>query len=250
MSKAQYLVYKATGPTGRNYIGITAKSLEKRRSEHIYDAKRGSARRFHRALAKHAPNFTWSILAFGLTLELANLLEMAAVAAHGAFWKDGGYNLTLGGDGVPGFVWTERSRKNQSKNAKQSWQNPEFVAAQMAYKRSKKSRENLSNAQKSYWANPDNRKKRRKLVWTSGMAQQLSCKLRQAWANNPGRGFCAPNKKLSVAQAMNVRILLALGASQADCGVWFGLKQPAISAIKLSRTKTYTWEAEALANGS
>ena len=57
------LIYMATSPSGKSYIGQTAKTLEFRLKSHVKEAKSGSPYLFHAAIRKYGiDNFTITIL--------------------------------------------------------------------------------------------------------------------------------------------------------------------------------------------
>jgi group I intron endonuclease len=92
------IVYQATNRlNGHRYIGFTTQGLEKRRGQHLKDA-RGKRRvmRFQRALLKYGPeNFEFAVMAdFQDDEELAKAYECEAIAAYKPE-----YNLTYGGEG-------------------------------------------------------------------------------------------------------------------------------------------------------
>lgn len=102
---------------GKEYIGKTIGSLEKRRSSHILDAlgKRNNMY-FGRAIRKHSPeNFDWEILHTCNNINDLNKLEIYYIKLYDTF--NNGYNLTEGGDGgILGFKHSEESKLKMSKS--------------------------------------------------------------------------------------------------------------------------------------
>lgn len=116
------IIYKATNvENGKVYIGKSARDMEKRRRQHITDARNGSDVKFHRAIRKYgADKFIWSVIDTADTAESLNEKEVYWIAFYNSF-KDG-YNSTGGGDGVGsgenhpmyGKEHTEEARKKIS----------------------------------------------------------------------------------------------------------------------------------------
>lgn len=107
----EMIVYVATGPTGKQYVGQTIQTLGKRKTEHESTARLFRSIYFHRALRKHGrKNFTWDILEECLTMEDLNEREI--------FWIEklnsqspNGYNLNGGGKN---FLCSESTKKKIS----------------------------------------------------------------------------------------------------------------------------------------
>lgn len=95
-----YLVYKHTSPSGKSYIGLTSKTVEKRFKKHCADIGRRTSH-FLTALHKYGPeNFTTEVLvdSIGTFVEAAST-EMYYIAFYNTFLGDG-YNMTSGGEGT------------------------------------------------------------------------------------------------------------------------------------------------------
>ncbi len=92
------IVYRATNVlNGHCYIGFTTQGLEKRRGQHLKDARsKRRMLRFQRALLKYGPEtFVFEVMAdFQDDEELAKAYECEAIAAYKPE-----YNLTYGGEG-------------------------------------------------------------------------------------------------------------------------------------------------------
>ena len=110
-----YVVYRVTSPSGKVYVGITRRSLDQRKIEHLYLARTRS-RHFSAALRKYGPAMAWEVLEKGIaTLAEANERERHYIALYRSAERAHGYNLTKGGDGV---VASEETRKRMSTSAK------------------------------------------------------------------------------------------------------------------------------------
>ena len=90
--KEQGIIYCATAPDGRRYIGQTINSLEFRRRRHLSDAQR-SRLPFHEALREQgADNFRWDVLEQVPRRQLAER-ERHWIAHHGTEDRTQGFNV-------------------------------------------------------------------------------------------------------------------------------------------------------------
>lgn len=105
----EYFVYLATNDVNRHrYVGVTGKSVSRRKSEHRYWAEQRDAQTpFHRAIRKYGFEvFGFEILSRWTTRANAIQGEISAIAELRPE-----YNRTLGGDGNLGRVMAEASRR-------------------------------------------------------------------------------------------------------------------------------------------
>lgn len=109
-----YSVYKHTTPSGKVYIGITSKPVEKRwlngrgyrRNEHFWNA-----------IQKYGwDNIEHTVLASGLSKEEASEVEKMYISLFHSHEMKHGYNLTEGGE--TGIVHTMESRRKLSESRK------------------------------------------------------------------------------------------------------------------------------------
>ena len=150
-------IYKITClPNGKIYIGQTAKTIEHRWKNHCGVALRHSDNAYlHKAIRKYGPeNFTVEEVASYMAetkKELKVLLDEAEKKYIQEFdsFKNG-YNLTLGGEGVGDFQFSEESKRKMSESAKLRC-TPEF-------------RRKKSEAMKRIKANPEIEAKRKAAV--------------------------------------------------------------------------------------
>lgn len=111
-------VYLITNTTnGQKYVGLTTGSIRKRWNEHKCAAKYDAIRPLYRAMRKHGVEaFTIEVLATADTLddlkrlECSFIHELRTFAPHG-----GGYNLTLGGDGLCNLNSPRGERRHNAK---------------------------------------------------------------------------------------------------------------------------------------
>lgn len=81
---------------GKQYVGMTEKTLSKRRSAHRAAMQAGSHYKFHNALRKHGlDNFDWEVVACAETRESGAAAEIDLIKQMRPE-----YNLTAGGEGV------------------------------------------------------------------------------------------------------------------------------------------------------
>lgn len=108
-------VHKATD---KKYIGQTVGSLERRKSEHLCEAKHKRYHAyFHSAIMKYGiESFYWQILYECNNIDDLNRMEKYYVKLYGTF--ENGYNLTLGGGGMIGYIPSDETRKRMSEAAK------------------------------------------------------------------------------------------------------------------------------------
>jgi len=98
-----FVLYVITGPTGKQYIGITSRTLARRWTEHKRDAKRGDETPLYRAMRKYGSSaFTVDQLATANSWDALCDCEIDAIASK-ATMVPRGYNLTNGGEGTLGM---------------------------------------------------------------------------------------------------------------------------------------------------
>lgn len=98
------VVYRATSPSGKVYVGQTIRSLKHRIWAHYYSAVVSEASYpFMLALSKHLSNFSWEILHKAETKEELDEKEIQFIEELGSRDPDKGYNCTSGGPGWSGM---------------------------------------------------------------------------------------------------------------------------------------------------
>lgn len=109
-----FTVYCPTSPSGKRYVGVTRLSAAKRWTQHTLAASRGDRCPLHYAIRKHgADNFTHEVLERMTTEAGAKRAEQLWIAQLGTFGS-GGYNATLGGDGMRAWVPSSETRERVS----------------------------------------------------------------------------------------------------------------------------------------
>lgn len=103
---------------GVRYIGLTTRTARQRLTGHFCDARRRGRLPVHRWINKHGrDNITWSILARADSAEQLPALEVKAVAEARAAGADL-LNVTDGGEGPNGYVFTEEQRARISASSR------------------------------------------------------------------------------------------------------------------------------------
>ena len=121
-------IYKIVFPNGKHYIGLTTTSLEKRTKEHKYRAKGGDTKCLYNALRKYEMVDTFELIEIDTadTLEELCEKEIGYIIEYNSYYMNGkGYNMTFGGEGTNGYVYTEDDRQKMSEMCKKYWENPE-----------------------------------------------------------------------------------------------------------------------------
>ncbi len=123
MKKINGLVYKATSPSGKIYIGITITSLKERKRLHVKEANSGSRLPFYAAIRKYgADKILWEIIDTATSWEELCELERKYIAEHDS--KNNGYNMTLGGEGTYGLKHNDEWCAANSKRRRVYFQDP------------------------------------------------------------------------------------------------------------------------------
>ena len=100
----EYLIYKATAPSGKVYIGVTCRTLKQRIGGHLSAMRKTPAGRsyFRDALRKYGASFVWEVLEAGIQGSLAaQAAERKYISLYLATDRSKGYNLTPGGHVLP-----------------------------------------------------------------------------------------------------------------------------------------------------
>lgn len=119
------VLYKLTSPSGKAYIGISSKGLDARWAKHVEHAMgKRSAGALYAALRKYGvDNFHREVLAEEADWGKLCEMEKRAIQEHGTF-SPGGYNMTVGGEGVLGPL-SDKARANISIAQRKRFERPE-----------------------------------------------------------------------------------------------------------------------------
>jgi len=159
-------LYLITSPAGKQYVGITTLTVNRRMSGHKTAARQGSPYPLHAAIRKYGfDNMVVETLHPSQDLEELHGLEVASIAERGTKTPNG-YNLTAGGEGTLNHTVTDEQREHLSRRMSERWNDPDFVA--MRRVRAREQVKSCNSEQKAafqaagvaYWKNPENRKRR------------------------------------------------------------------------------------------
>jgi hypothetical protein len=149
------IIYKATSPTGKVYIGKTTYTVAHRKGQHIYMANHGYHMiPFHVALLNEGKeNFTWEQIDTAENQAELDQKEKYWIAYYQANDPAYGYNITEGGTGAK---HTEESRRKMSEASKgnKNWLGKHHTVetrkkiSEIAKNRSPETRRHMSEAKK------------------------------------------------------------------------------------------------------
>jgi len=192
-------IYKILFPNGKHYIGLTSRSLEDRQKEHRYDAKKGDTRCLYNALRKYDMEDTLELVEIDTADNQEELCEkeIGYILSYNSFDREYGYNMTLGGEGVNGYVYTEEdNRKNSERQTKYYVDNPE--ARELArertttyYKENPDIGKQQGEARKQYYIdNPEAREKcsksqKKRFVDNPEAGKEHGEKMKKYYIDNP-----------------------------------------------------------------
>ena len=141
-------IYKIEFLNGKVYIGQTSRTLKQRQTEHNTKAKNGNTRAVYGALRKYNMVGTFELIEIDTadTKEELCEKEIGYILMYRSIEREYGYNRTIGGEGVKGYVYTEEEREKQSQATKKQFAKPG-------------AREKHSEAQKKRFEDFEERKK-------------------------------------------------------------------------------------------
>ena len=114
-------IYKIAFPNGKHYIGLTTTSLEQRTKEHNNCAKRCDTKCLYNALRKYEMVDTVQLIEIDTadTIEELCEKEIGYIIEYNSYYMNkNGYNMTYGGDGLNGYVFTEEDKQKMSEKRK------------------------------------------------------------------------------------------------------------------------------------
>jgi hypothetical protein len=173
-------IYKIQFPNCKHYIGLTTTSLEKRKNQHKSCAKKGLTNILYNSLRKYNIVDTFELIEIDTadTLEELCEKEILYIQEYNSYYMDGnGYNMTFGGEGTNGYIYTEDDRLRNSESQKKRFENPE-------------EREKHSECQKKRFENPEEREKhcermKKRFEDNPELGKEHSEKMKKRFEDNP-----------------------------------------------------------------
>jgi hypothetical protein len=127
-------IYKIEFPNGKHYIGLTTTSLEQRTKEHQQCAKSSDNKCLYNALRKYDMVNTLQLVSIDTSDTIEELCdkEILYIIEYNSYYMNGcGYNMTLGGEGTNGYVFTDEDRQKMSESAKKYFANMDEATIQL-----------------------------------------------------------------------------------------------------------------------
>jgi group I intron endonuclease len=103
-------LYRITSPSNKQYIGIASKGMRFRWSVHVSESRAGSNTALHKAIRKYGPDVFVKEVLVVADYDYIKELESKAIEIFKTFTPNG-YNLTRGGDGTVGRIFTDEQKK-------------------------------------------------------------------------------------------------------------------------------------------
>ena len=184
-------IYRIPFPNGKWYIGLTMTSLEQRTKEHKYSAKSGDTRYLYNALRKYEMVDILELIEIDTadTLEELREKEIGYIKEYNSYYMNkNGYNMTYGGEGTNGYIYTEEDNKKNSERLKKYHEEHQCAGKEQSerlkkYYENPEARNKNSEALKKYYEeNPDAREKcseRQKKYYEENPEAREKCSERQ-----------------------------------------------------------------------
>lgn len=189
-------LYRLTFANGKQYIGKT-NDLTERKSGHRYDAQKSE-----RLVARAWRKYGQPVFEHLATVEdcMINDLEINAIVAYHTFMPNG-YNMTIGGEGVAGYLHTSSAKLKISHASSARWGNPAYVqkvTKKMASAMTPEAKEQRSLTLKAQRRSPEYRQlmsQRSSLGQSSPEYRKLRSELaKQQWADPEKRAALLANR--------------------------------------------------------
>jgi group I intron endonuclease len=226
------IIYKATGPAGKVYVGQTTKSLFMRKKQHLFRAKFGDRRTaFQLALLDEgAENFTWEQIDAAESREDLDYAEKHWITYYKSDDPAHGYNSTDGGLHYSPNVETRRKiskiNKGRKRTEEMKKRNREW---HLGRHHTLETRRKISEAGKGRRHSIESRQK------MSEAAKNISLEHRRK-LSEAGRGEKNSCAKLTEAEVRQIKVALANGENCTLLGKKYGVIRQAISNIKRGKT--------------
>ena len=118
-------IYKIQFPNEKHYIGLTTTSLKQRQTQHKQFAKNGDKKCLYRAIRKYEIVDTFELIEIDKadTIEELREKEIMYIKDYNSYYMNGnGYNMTYGGEGINGYIFTEEDNRKNSERMKQFYE--------------------------------------------------------------------------------------------------------------------------------
>lgn len=195
-------IYKITSPTGRVYVGQTT-NIKNRMSEHR--RCRGNNKILYGSIRKYGWDAHQVLILDEVAIDKINTAECFYIAICNSYVytnKNVGMNLTLGGEGATGLVYTDEMRKNASLRrigVKLSEEHKRNISRGSAHTpHNEKQKEILREAREKQWGNPEYVEKFMKAAATrertDGERKKMSETIKKLWQNEEYRNRIINNR--------------------------------------------------------
>jgi group I intron endonuclease len=110
------IIYSINFPNDKIYIGQTIRPLNTRIEEHILKSKKNPDLLVHKAINKYGiEKIKYEVIDYAYSFEELNELEKYYIKKFESYFDTKkGYNMTLGGEGSNGYIYTLEDRKKMS----------------------------------------------------------------------------------------------------------------------------------------
>jgi len=153
-------VYCIYFPNGKKYIGQTTRDISNRLYEHINSSKNGSTLLVHKSIRKYGENhIICEEIDTALNIDELNKLEKHYIQELNTYYENKeGYNMTLGGDNLVGYIFTEQDKIKMSSARKKYFSNQknrekQSVRRKQYYEKYPEEKEKMSNIKKDFYKN-------------------------------------------------------------------------------------------------
>ena len=173
-------IYKISFLNGKNYIGITICDIKKRQREHKSEVNSSKTLCIYNALRKYndklETDFCEKIDTASSLEELYEKEKMYIQKYNSHYIHGNGYNMTYGGEGNHGYIFTEEDKKKMSEGQTKRFENPE-------------EKEKLALQSRNYWNDNEEAKEimrqLKKEQCTQEWREKQSETLKNTHKNNP-----------------------------------------------------------------
>jgi len=176
-----FIIYKAVSPSDKIYIGITSKKSIKRIAAHYTASlKPKNQYPFARSIRKYGiENIKWFIIDYANSPEEMKELEKYWIQKLNTYVynkNNNGYNITIGGDGNHGYIFTDKDKKLMSELKK------------LYFEERPEEKEKLCSMGKEYMSDSANREKHSEIMkdyYTEHPEKKNSLKMEEIHKENP-----------------------------------------------------------------